>query len=155
MRRLADEFWEWSCAAYARPGVREACLQLQDAHGADVNLALFCLWWGRQGVQLTAEDCRRLAEATAPMRELITPLRALSRALRDCPLPEAAPLRRTLLALELEVERRAQRRLVAVAGREQQLGLAAGPDHNLAVYLDGLGLADATARAAGLAAAAG
>ena len=42
-------FWQFSGAVYAHPGVAEACLDLQDRHGLDVNLLLFCAWAGVQG----------------------------------------------------------------------------------------------------------
>lgn len=148
-RRLEDEFWAWSCEAYARPGVSALCLALQDERGVDVNLALFCLWWGEHGVQLTHQDCAALEQAIAPIRQdILKPLRTLRRQLKHSALPEARPLAETLAALELEIERRAQRRLLRVAGHEPQLGIGASAPHNLATYLDWLdvpsaeGLAD-------------
>jgi uncharacterized protein (TIGR02444 family) len=37
-------FWEWALDAYARPGVAEACLELQDVHGQNVPLLLWAAW---------------------------------------------------------------------------------------------------------------
>ena len=50
-------FWDFSLAVYGRPGVAPACLALQQRHGADVNLLLFCAWFGaaHRG-RLTADD---------------------------------------------------------------------------------------------------
>ncbi len=134
-RQLEDEFWAWSCQAYDRPGVSALCLALQEQRGLDVNLALFCLWWGSHGVQLGPADCAALDQAVAPLRDVLKPLRALRRALKGEVQAEARALRETLSALELEVERRAQRRLLRVASREPQLGIAASPPYNLAIYL--------------------
>ena len=76
---LENPFWAFSCAVYALPGVQAACLDLQDRHGADVNLLLFAAWVGavlRHG--LMSADL-----ATAPggdwHGQVIVPLRALRR----------------------------------------------------------------------------
>ncbi len=41
-----SDFWELSLDTYSRPGVAEACLSLQDRYSLDVNLVLFCCWYG-------------------------------------------------------------------------------------------------------------
>ena len=57
----AESFWSFSLTVYGRPGVEAACLELQDRFGADVNLALYCLWIGRS---LTPEALdKRLSKA--------------------------------------------------------------------------------------------
>ena len=42
----SSRFWDFSLEIYAKPGVAQACLALQDECGADVNLLLFCCWAG-------------------------------------------------------------------------------------------------------------
>ena len=37
-------FWRFSLQLYRLPGVAEACIELQEKCGADVNLLLFLLW---------------------------------------------------------------------------------------------------------------
>lgn len=39
--------WNFSVHTYGKPGVADACLALQDRHGLDVNVLLFCCWFGR------------------------------------------------------------------------------------------------------------
>jgi uncharacterized protein (TIGR02444 family) len=39
-------FWDFSLATYSRPDVAEACLSLQDQYALDVNMLLFCCWYG-------------------------------------------------------------------------------------------------------------
>lgn len=46
MPKRPQKFWDFSIELYGRPGVAEACLQLQDSHGIDVNLLLYCFWYG-------------------------------------------------------------------------------------------------------------
>src|SRR5436190_572701 len=41
-----EAFWRFSLAFYARPGVAQALIALQDRSGRDVNLTLFGLWLG-------------------------------------------------------------------------------------------------------------
>lgn len=41
-----NEFWQFSLAVYAAPGVEAECLALQEALGIDVNLLLFFVWLG-------------------------------------------------------------------------------------------------------------
>lgn len=45
----AEQFWQFSEQHYARPGVAQACLQLQDEHGANVNLLLLLLMLEERG----------------------------------------------------------------------------------------------------------
>ena len=60
----AGVFWSFSLRIYGAPGVEPACLDLQDRFGADVNLALYCLWIGRA---LTPQALARALEAAAPI----------------------------------------------------------------------------------------
>ena len=41
---MSDDLWTWACAAYAAPGVSEACLSLQDYHEQNVPLLLWAAW---------------------------------------------------------------------------------------------------------------
>jgi uncharacterized protein (TIGR02444 family) len=36
--------WDWTLEAYARPGVPEACLTLQDEHGLNTSFLLWAVW---------------------------------------------------------------------------------------------------------------
>ena len=46
MAEAVEEFWRFALGFYARPGVAPACLELQDRHGKDVLIALYCCWVG-------------------------------------------------------------------------------------------------------------
>src|SRR6202000_1576818 len=49
-----SRFWTFSLAVYADPAVQRECLALQDDHGVDVNLLLFCAFVGAvHGVALS------------------------------------------------------------------------------------------------------
>ena len=136
-----NPFWDFSLARYARPGVAEACIGLQDRLGVDVNLLLFCGWAGHRGHRLSAAEIERLLSTSAPWQdEIVRPLRTVRRRLKRDETASAAiaALRDKLKALELEAERIAQDRLQAC------LPLAAGSPSdeaiqgNLALYLEHL-----------------
>jgi uncharacterized protein (TIGR02444 family) len=59
----SSAFWDFSLRIYALPGIQDECLQLQERHGTNVNLLLFCAFCGaRFGAKLSAED---VAEASS------------------------------------------------------------------------------------------
>lgn len=109
-------FWAFSLAVYARPGVEAACLALQERHGLDVNLLLFCCWAAARGRQLDAATLAAAEAAVAGWRnQVVRPMRALRRRLKreiaGFPAEPVDALRRRLLDLELEAERLEQQRL--------------------------------------------
>lgn len=116
-----SEFWDFSIALYARPGVAPACLVLQERHGVDVNALLFCLWLGASGrgpAEPAALDAA-FAAAEAWHAEIVRALRAVRKRLKT-PVGAADPglaqaLRARLQALEIDAE------------HVEQLALAAGP----------------------------
>lgn len=71
--------WEWVLEAYARPGVPEACLTLQDQHGQNTS---YLLW----AVHAEVKDPDLLARAAAATRAwdstALTPIRDVRRALK-------------------------------------------------------------------------
>ncbi len=126
--KTARDLWTFSLAVYDQPGVAAACLGLQDRHGLDVNLLLFCCWAGVCGQTLNAAKLRKLEEAVESWsREVVNPLRAVRRRLKTEPDDAAQDLRAKVLQLEIEAERLEQVRLLAA------LPLAAGdPEPRLA-----------------------
>lgn len=103
-------FWNYSLWLYAQPGVSDACLRLQDEHGLDVNLVLFCIWSGLAGPgQLTRDE---LTEAMARggqwQSDVVGPIRKIRRTLKQDPLGAdnelVAYFRPRAQALELEGE---------------------------------------------------
>ncbi len=146
MDELPDHpFWVFSLDFYARPGVAEACLALQDRVDADVNLILFCLWHGIAGHGRIDQSALQAAQerVQSVRADLILPLRALRRHLTG-DIPGAPPawrdaLRRQVADAEIEAEHLEQ---LILAG-----DLRAGPGGsvedaaaNLALYLSLLGL---------------
>ena len=110
-----EAFWRFSLAFYARPGVAEALIALQDRAGRDVNLMLFALWRGMaHGHRLDGGELSAAEAAIALLRrDVIEPLRRLRRGLKADGEPDMQALRHRIGALELAAERRAQSRLAA------------------------------------------
>jgi uncharacterized protein (TIGR02444 family) len=135
-----EAFWRFSRALYARSGVAEALIALQDRAGLDVNLMLFALWRGAvYGHRLSGAALRAAEAAIAPLREdVILPLRALRRRLKPAQDDNVQALRRRIGRLELAAERAAQARLAeTVIGSVESDDRRAAAAANLAVYLGG------------------
>lgn len=106
-----DNFWPFANRLYARPGVADACLWLQERHDLDVMLLLLCLWTGYQRGPLHPDQLRMLIAAGDPWRrEVVKPLRSARQwlkhhqAMADDAADETA-LRRAILDNELAAER--------------------------------------------------
>jgi len=113
-------FWRFSLAFYRRPGVGEACIQLQDAAGVDVNLLLFLLWLAAAKRRLTAGEVREIDDKVRGWRELtVLPLREIRRKLKGGAPPleagTAEAYRSKIKGVELEAERLQQEALYALA----------------------------------------
>jgi len=116
----ANPFWSFSLGYYRGAGVSEACLELQDNCGVDVNVVLFLLWQATQKRQFAAIQVKALAEKVGPWQiDVIGPIRGLRRMLKgNAPLLDkgSAELFRTKIkAIELESERLQQEAMYAMA----------------------------------------
>jgi uncharacterized protein (TIGR02444 family) len=138
--RIGEAFWRFSLALYARPGVADALVALQNRGAGDVNVMLFGLWLGvSRGSVLTAAELAEAEAAIAPITAAaVIPLRELRRRLKPTADPDLRALRRRIAGLELAAERRVQSRLAA-----SPLGVsrAAPGDGRLAVARGNLALA--------------
>ena len=148
-RTAGEALWRFSLALYARPGVADALIALQDRAGRDVNLTLFALWVGATGArQLGSAELAMAETAIGPLNAgIVHQLRRLRRELKARGDRDIQTLRRRILHTELAAERRVQNRLASAAmTRQPEPGrspLVAAAD-NLALYLgDEAGSAEA------------
>jgi len=97
---------DFAQSLYARPGVRESCLYLQDEAGCDVVLVLAGAWLGAQGRSLAPAEWRALEREMDPWREsVIEPLRSVRRHLKgQSGDPGAQRLRERIKGAEVEAE---------------------------------------------------
>jgi uncharacterized protein (TIGR02444 family) len=114
-------FWTFSLDIYADAAVQQECLDLQDRHGIDVNLLLFCAFVGAvHGAAMTDDDMRQAAGLVATWhKDVVGNLRDARRALKPFAAEQsalasaAAELRDEAKAAELEAERIEQAMLEA------------------------------------------
>jgi uncharacterized protein (TIGR02444 family) len=132
-------FWQFSGTVYGRPGVAEACLALQDRHGLDVNLLLFCAWAGSCGRLLDGGDIGLLRSAARPWHdEVVAPLRAARRWLKQqVSLPDdlGQAFREEVKALELQAEMLEQLMLYQELEIAEGQGVPGDVAANLRLYL--------------------
>ncbi|MHB0774744.1 TIGR02444 family protein [Halomonas sp. WWR20] len=116
MRDDSTQLWDYALALYARQGVAEACLALQDDAGADVCELLWICWLAGQGLSLADDADQALAGVRAWQRDFTYPLRAQRRTLKPLAAssPGIAQLRQRLKDAELLAEREALRQLQEV-----------------------------------------
>ena len=108
---LEAECWAFALAVYARPGVAEACLTLQNEAGVDVMLLLTTTFAAvKHRVLLTPDEIRALDETCRLWREqIVWPLRTIRTELKTGPQPAPSEateqFRSQVKALELAAEK--------------------------------------------------
>jgi uncharacterized protein (TIGR02444 family) len=108
---MEADSWAFALDIYARPGVADACLKLQNEAGVDVMMFLMVAYAAvRHRMVLTPSEIRELDEACRPWREaIVRPLRAIRAGLKTGPLPapnsETEQFRSKVKAVELAAER--------------------------------------------------
>jgi uncharacterized protein (TIGR02444 family) len=136
-------FWRFSLRFYRQPAVADACIELQEAAGVDVNLLLFLLWHATRKRALSAAEVAELERRISSWRDAtVIPLRTVRRALKSPPALVAAAtaefFRTRIKAVELEAERLQQEAMYDLA-RAQLWGrdapsLAEAARANIAAY---------------------
>lgn len=116
-------FWDFALAVYRSDGVPPACLNLQERHGIDVNLMLFCLWVGQsgRGALTDADMSAAIAASDLWHRKIVKSLRFVRRTLKDgfsqAPEDLRRQLRAQVQATEIDAEHLEQLILVAAVPR--------------------------------------
>ena len=115
---LEAECWAFALAIYARPGVAEACLNLQNEAGVDVMLLLTTTFAAvKHRLLLTPDEIRALDDACRPWREqVVRPLRTIRSGLKTGPQPAPSEateqFRSHVKTLELAAEKLENKLLV-------------------------------------------
>jgi uncharacterized protein (TIGR02444 family) len=152
-------FWDFALDVYRRPGVSEACLELQEQHHLDVNLLLFVCWIGASGGgPRNRGEVARCQDAVAAWHDnVVRPLRGVRRALKGgigpAPADLSEGLRRAIQAREIDAEHVEQLMLAATIQRPADVdrplpNRLADASRNALTYLAALDApADAVAKA--------
>jgi uncharacterized protein (TIGR02444 family) len=139
-------FRDFSFTVYTAPGVEEECLGLQDGHGVDVNILLFCAYAAAVGqIALSAQDLAEIDQEVAGLRDgVIAPLRTCRRALKQGiarlypeQILKAQQLRARVKELELAAEYIEQNSLAAwlAASGRRPAGASVAPKENIGLLL--------------------
>jgi uncharacterized protein (TIGR02444 family) len=73
---MSESFWDFSVRTYRTEHVPEACLSLQDERGVDVNMLLYCCWFGVTRGQQQAEAFQNVFDFSETWAErVVRPLR--------------------------------------------------------------------------------
>jgi uncharacterized protein (TIGR02444 family) len=103
-----DSLWNFSVTIYRQPGVSHACLSLQDRLGLDVNVLLFCCWFGCTRGPLDCQTFNNALDFSKPWAEkVVHPLRAarIWMKVNNCVQPLSQKLlREKIKTVELEAE---------------------------------------------------
>lgn len=112
--------WDWTLETYARPGVPEATLVLQDEHGLNTSLLLWAAW-----ANPDRETLANGVQTTVRWDETVLwPLRNVRRTLKEirAPFDDVARegLREDVKAAELRAEKVLMETLEALAGQASE-----------------------------------
>ena len=117
-----QDFWNFSVATYGKAGVAEACLHLQEELGIDVNVLLYCCWYGCTRGTLDGPAIERILSFAEPWAEhVVRPLRAARTWMKSvgCVSPfvpgdECMALREEIKRAELKAEHLQENRMQAL-----------------------------------------
>ena len=117
-----QDFWNFSVATYGKAGVAEACLHLQEELGIDVNVLLYCCWYGCTRGTLDRSAMERILSIAEPWAEnVVRPLRAARTWMKavGCDQPflpgdECMALREEIKRAELKAEHLQENRMQAL-----------------------------------------
>lgn len=105
-----NSLWRFALSQWSRPGMEARCLQLQDQFQVPVSLTLLAHWLASRQRQPDVTLARALSQCAYNYESsMLTPWRARRRQWSGG--SETAALKPTLMALELELERRLMMRL--------------------------------------------
>tara|TARA_Y100000588_G_scaffold392795_1_gene506008 strand:- start:121 stop:630 length:510 start_codon:yes stop_codon:yes gene_type:complete len=117
--------WDFSVKTYGREGVASACLRLQDDHGADVNILMYCCWAAQDRALLfDAMAIERIISAVEPWKSsIVEVLRNIRRELKSKTYPGIdvevqERLRVEIKRIELNAERLQQDALFTMSHQE-------------------------------------
>jgi uncharacterized protein (TIGR02444 family) len=111
--QLIEGLWDFSVRTYRSSGVSDICLSLQNDHGADVNMLLFCCWAGARNERLGGELFDRASEfskdwadgVVIPLRSARTWMKTAGGAARTVPTDTYEELREKIKSVELLSEK--------------------------------------------------
>lgn len=116
MKKTKDQsFWEFSLKLYSQSEVEQNLLFLQNHYGCNVNIVLFCCWYGLEGQgRLSQKRLSSIIDSIQYWHErIVKPLRQLRKTMKRYRLIKDDPLNgESVLAEEINAEKIEQRMIV-------------------------------------------
>ncbi|MRG72853.1 TIGR02444 family protein [Alphaproteobacteria bacterium HT1-32] len=127
---MDNPFWDFSLRVYGQAEVPAACLRIQAAFGADVNILLYLCWLAARGIAVSDTDIEAVVTASGRWhREVVIPLRQIRTKLKSDSLgaeaTEAESFRSSVKRLELTAEQHEQDLLYGLEFSYRPVSLAA------------------------------
>ncbi len=141
---MSNSFWEFSVATYGKDGVPAACLGLQDSLDVDVNVLLFCCWFGLTRGHIEEERFTQLLAASELWASrVVRPLRGARRWMKEevyeslqLDTESVSSLREKIKSNELGAEKIQQDLLLAIV--EDLAGKQMNVEEQLDAVLDNI-----------------
>ena len=81
---MSESFWDFSLRTYGQSDVPEACLLLQNQSGVDVNVLLYCCWYGRYRGEHDQKTFKQILNFTREWStNVVKPLRGVRSWMKD------------------------------------------------------------------------
>ncbi|MCK8096478.1 TIGR02444 family protein [Pseudoalteromonas sp. 1CM17D] len=115
-----NDFWQFACALYAKPGQQQTLLALQNQQGKNVNLCLLLLYLDSLKLSINAEQLSTLIASISEFdTQVLKPLRAARRYLKanQESISDYEKIRQELLNAELKLEKQQQQILIDTANK--------------------------------------
>ncbi|ENN96922.1 MULTISPECIES: TIGR02444 family protein [Pseudoalteromonas] len=115
-----NDFWQFACALYAKPGQQQTLLALQNQQGKNVNLCLFLLYLDSLKLSINAEQLSALIASINEFdTQALKPLRSTRKYLKanQESINEYTQIRQELLSAELKLEKQQQQILIDTANK--------------------------------------
>ncbi|MEL0641259.1 TIGR02444 family protein [Pseudoalteromonas aliena] len=120
----SNDFWQFACTLYAKPGQQQTLLALQNQQGKNVNVCLFLLYLDSLKLSISAEQLSDLiASINGFDTQALKPLRSARSYLKEHQhtISDYAIIRKELLSAELKLEKQQQQMLVDKANQFKML----------------------------------
>lgn len=72
IKELINPLWDYSLKLYAHEEVKQLCLSLQDSHKANVNIILWCCWYGVEIGLISQELLQQILMHNTPWHQHVT-----------------------------------------------------------------------------------
>jgi uncharacterized protein (TIGR02444 family) len=127
-----EGFWDFSVRTYRSDGVAEACLSLQNDHGADVNMLLYCCWAAGIAGTFTPDQFAEASEFSASWAgNVVKPLRSARTWMKHTgciedkvPTDDCMELREKIKSVEFAAEKMQQHVLESLLPASQSPNIA-------------------------------